>query len=340
MDPSQQPQRPIVPVPEPAQAPLPVSPTPEVQGFQAPITPTLQPAATAEAFPQQVAPAPVWSGSPVQPAQPVVFSPPPSGVNKKLIIIISCVVGALVLIGVTIAILIAVFSVSKKDYSAALTQYNAVSEANYTLSSKLSTLHYGVSSTTDTSFDNDADAAKKAIADVKSKNADLAKSKAVSIGDGATKYKAFDTKLQTYLAYNSDLLASLQSARNAASTCDNADSSSGSISAIKSAIDTCVAALDKVSSVADADVKAFMSKIKDEYTKLSSIISQLAAITDPYGKQYDQYRSLRDQMYAASDNITNAQTDFSSNLQKHIDASSPKDAADALSKYLEDKSTN
>lgn len=339
MDPSQQPQQPVVPTYDPTQPPAPVAPTPQPQAFQpvAPVTPA--PVAPA---PQPIvpagAPAPAWNPAAPQPVQPAAFTPPSKGLNKKLIIIIACAVGGLVIVGVVIAVLIAVFSVSKKDYNAALDQYNELSSANYTLSSKVSTVTFGVDSSTDTTFDNDMDAAKKALDTVKSENAALAKLKAANIGESGAKYKAFNTKLEAYITHSTNLLSSLGDVRDAMLTCDKAGESSAST--MIAAIDTCVTDLGKVSNVADADVKEYIGKIKTEFTSLSSIFGQLSKITDPYGKQYDQYKSLRDQTYAVSDNLSNARSDFHSNLEKHSDAVDPKDAADDFSKFLESKLTN
>lgn len=343
MDPSQQPQQPVVPTYDPTQQP-PAStegvPQPQayqpaisVQPVAPPTVPTPEPAAPA-GFSQPAAPS--W-GAPMQSSQPVAAMTPSKGVNKKLIILIACVVGGLIVVGVVITVLMAMFTVSKKDYNAAIDQYNEVSSANYTLASKVSSVTFGVDSATDTTFDNDMDAAKKALESVKSENAILAKLKAANLGEGGAKYKTFNTKLEAYLAHSSNLLSSFGDVRDAMVTCDKAGDNTSSVNVMISAIDTCVADLGKVSNVADADVKEYISKIKDEFTTLSSIFGQLSKITDPYGKQYDQYKSLRDQTYTVEDNLSSARSDFHSNLEKHSDAVDPKDAANDFSKYLESK---
>ena len=336
MDPNAQPVQPVNP--DPNQPQPPAGPAPLQDGVSAP-----EPAAPA--IPPQV---PFTPASPVPPMggggfpmQPGAVTPPPVAPknNKKLIILIASIVGGLIVLAVAGVILISLFTVSKKDYNDALAQYDAVSSANSTLNSKVSSLQYDVDTTTDTSFNNDLDAANAAVTQVRSENEKLSKLKAVNIGEGATKYKMFSTKLDTYLTYTSNLLKSFKNMRTAAKTCNDADGGS-TISAIKAGIDTCVTALDGVGELPDGDVKSFVSTLKSEYTKLSGIMTSLAGISDPYGKQYDQYKSLRDQMYDVIDNITNAQTDFKSNLEKHVDEADPKSAADELSKYLESKIAN
>jgi hypothetical protein len=334
MNPSQQPEQSPSPSPQPQEQP-PTAPPAELN--TSPVAPVESAAPLPPVEPaQSIAPTPISQpagfGGSVVPPSPV----PAKSSHKKLIIIIACAVGALLMIGVALVV-ITLFSVSKKDYSAALSQYNEVASATYTLDSKLSSLQYGVDSTTDTSFDNDMDAAEKAIAELRAENVALGKLKAVKVGEGATKYAAFTAKFDAYTTYVTNQLTSLDNMREASITCEGSDTSSSSISAVKSALDECVAALQKVSDTPDADIKAFIAKLKEEYTKLSSVMGQLAAITDPYGDQYDQYKSLRDQVYDIGDNISNAETDFRSNLEKHSDAVSPKDAADELTKFLESK---
>jgi len=264
---------------------------------------------------------------------------PSSGRPGKglLIGLIAGGVGLVVLIIIVVAA-IAMMTVSKKDYLAALDQYNEVADKNYTLGSKVSSLEYDFSSGTDTSFDNDVDAAKKAIGDLKTENDQLGKLKAVKVGDGKKKYDAFNKKMESYTQFVDKFLTSLKDARGASTKCDGAhNNSTSNMKQIKAAIDDCVAALDKVSNTPDPDVEQFMSKLKDEYTSLSAIVAKLAAIKDPYGSQYSRYASLRDQMYKVVDNISNAETDFQSNLEKHVNAVDPKDSANDLGNFLEAK---
>lgn len=259
-----------------------------------------------------------------------------AGTGKK--IPTGLIAGAAILVVVIIAVIVGVMmtSVSKKDYQEALSQYNNVAEVNYTLNSKLSSLQFDLDSSTDTTFNNDVDAAKKAISDVKAQNDKLGKLKAVKVGDGKKKYDAFNTKLTEYTQYTDNLITSLKSVRGAMGACDKVSSSSSSDTVTQ--INNCADALDKVGTIPDADVKQYVGKLKDEYKNLSQVAAKLAAITDKYGSQYDQYKSLRDQTYAIQDNVRNASKDYQSNLEKHANAVDPKDAARDLAKLLEDNS--
>ena len=63
----------------------------------------------------------------------------------------------------------------------------------------------------------------------------------------------------------------------------------------------------------------------------------MATITDPYGSQYDQYKSIRDQIYDVQDNLRDASTDFNSNFEKSIKNVDPEKASDEFEKFLLDK---
>ncbi len=289
--------------------------------------PPVQSATPPPTAPQQPQPMPSYGGATPQPG---------SGPNKKLIIgLVAGGVGLLVLI-IIVIVVASLMSVSKKDYQAALSQYSEVSSANSTLTSKVSMLQYSLSSGTDTSFDNDIDAAKKAVTELKEENEELAKLKAVKVGDGKEKYEAFTSKVDAYTKFADNLLISLQDVRTAVQKCSSADTTSSG--AAMASINNCIAELEKVGNTPDPDIKEFMSKMKDEYKNLAAVLQKLSAIKDPYGKQYEQYKSLRDQTYKIIDNVTGAQTDFRSNLEKHADEVDPKDSAKDLSDFLTDKS--
>ncbi|MBP9668008.1 hypothetical protein KBD87_04380 [Candidatus Saccharibacteria bacterium] len=346
MDPNQQPQQPTEPVPVQPQTPFVPQPTPEAaMQSSAPEAPVQQPnvAPTQQYAPslQVGQPMQAMPNTPMQPAQtmpamqPTMSAAPAS--NKKTIILVSVIVGVFVIAGIVAAVAMSMFSVSKKDYSAALEQYNTVSSANTTLNSKLSMLGYGVSSSTDTTFSNDMASAKDALANVKTENDALAKLKAVTIGEGAEKYKIFSAKLKSSVSYIGDLLTSLEHMRPAANDCGASKTTGSTISSIQSSIQTCITALENVGSLPNPDVKKFVDTTKASYTSLSSIVGKIASIKNPYGSQYDEYKALREKMYDEADAITNAGSDMRSNFEKATDEFNPKDAADDLSKFLRDK---
>jgi len=307
---------------------------PPQQPQQPPIQPpTTPPLSTAEPQPQPlqaVAPVPSYGGLP----------PQPGGGSKKGLIIGLIAGGVGLLVVVIVAVLLVVsMSVSKEDYTAAYEQYADVSSANRTLSGKVSLLQYGLNSGTDTSFNNDAEAARDATKDLKKENDELGELKAMKTGEGKEKYRAFSEKIEAYTKYVDEMVVSLKDARGAIGECSNTTVSPSKAVEVRAAVDACVTALEGIGSTPNGDIKEYANSLKDQYKNLSSIIVKLAAIKDPYGDQYDQYKTLRDQVYDIQDKVRAAGTDFRSNLGKHLGQVDPKDAADDLGEFLLEKAT-
>lgn len=279
--------------------------------------------------------------APQLPVQPNVPVPAPSGTPKgnKGLIIGLVVGGALLVVGSVIAVvLVMLLSVSRSDYSKAYSQLNEVASANSKLSSQVSGLQYGMKYDTDTKFSNDLEEAQAIIEETRTKNKELSELKAVRVGEGKKKYQAFDKKLNEYMSFSSTALKSFGDVRKAAKPCDESSNQAASDTAsLKSLLNECVEALDKISDTPDLDVKKYVGTLKTEMEKLSSLIDKLSAITNPYGDQYDQYKVLRDQVYDVQDAVRDSATDFSSNFEKHAKEVNPKNAADDLEKFLYEK---
>jgi len=324
-DPNQpQPQpEPIAPVPTPYTTTPVIDQTPAAtpNPFGGPVV-SSDPV-TAAPFAQPVAPigsAPI--GSPVQ-------APLGKGKTKKLIILISIIVGAVVVLGVIAIVVLSMLMVSKKDYRDAATQYNAVASASSDFRSDASSLQYSASSsTTDTVLANNIDSIKASVIKLQDQNKKLSELKAVRIGEGKRLYDTFNTKLTAYTAYADNLATSLQSVHPALKACS--DSTLKGVALLNS----CVDAINKVGTMPDADVKAYVTVLQTQYVALQGVTTQLTALTDPYGKQYEQYKSLRDQGYAIQDKMTAASKDLSSNAAKHAKEVDPADQANALGDFL------
>ena len=286
---------------------------------------------------QPQAPQPPVAGGPsYQMPQPSASAP----VNKKVVMWIGIAVGALLLIGVVVAIIVGLTSVSKEDYRKAYSQMGEISSANSNLDLKMSSIQFGLTSSTDTKFKNDVEAAQKAIEKVREENKELSELKAVKVGEGKKQYDEFNDKLENYLTFVSDALTSISDFRDAAKTCDTAKNNMSSDAAfVKSAIDECVLALKKVGDVPNDDVKAYTKTMSTEMENLSSLVSKMALITDPYGAQYEQYKSIRDQVYEVQDNLSDAATDFSSNFEKHAQEVEVKDTANNFLDFLDEKAS-
>jgi len=269
--------------------------------------------------------APIGAAPVGVPAQPL----PSNGKTKKLIILISIIVGAVVVLGVIAIVVLSMFMVSKKDYRDAATQYNVVASASSDFRSDASSLQYSTSSsTTDTVLANNIDSIKTSVIKLQDQNKKLSALKAVRIGEGKKLYDTFNTKLTAYTVYADNLATSLQSVHPALKACS--DSTLKGVALLNS----CVDAINKVGTMPDADIKAYVTVLQTQYVALQGVTTQLTALTDPYGKQYEQYKSLRDQGYAIQDKMSAASKDLSSNAAKHAKEVDPADQANALGDFL------
>lgn len=315
------------------------NPVPEVP--QTPETPAPE---TPEATPSAFGGAPVAS----EPVAAPVSTPPTTtigsspnndptpnlvgnGKKKKLIILISVIVGVVVVLGIAAFIVMGLLFPSKADYRDAATQFNAVSSAYSDLNSDASKLQYDVSgSTTDTEYTNDSDSVTKSLTAFQDANTKLASMKAVKVGDGQKLYTTYEAKVKAFTSYATDLLASLKSYRPVAKACDEVSTTT--------LLSQCVTALNNVGDIPNADLKQYVATLKTQYKAYLDVATKIAAISDPYGDQYDTYKALRDQGYDIQDKISSASSDFSSNISKHADDIDPSSAANALGDFLVKKS--
>jgi hypothetical protein len=309
-----------------AEAPVTTAPEPSVAPVEATTAPNPFGAASASADPAVVPGAPVTTPVGSSPNSNPVSSLM-NGPKKKLIVLIAIIVGALIVLGIAAFVVMNFLLVSKADYRAATTQFNTVSSAYSALNSSASTLQYDTSSsTTDTEFTNDSDAVTSKLKTFQDANAKFATLKAVKSGDGKKLYDTYDTKVKAFAVYAKDLVTSLKSYRPAAKACSDATT--------LTLLSSCVTALNAVGEIPNADLKQFVTVLQPQYKAYLDVKTKIAAITDPYGKQYDQYKTLRDQGYAIQDKISAAGSDFSSNAKKHGEEIDPASAANALGEYL------
>ncbi len=334
--------------------------TPPVDGANSvPVTPeapTTPIASEAPASPDPVTPitpeTPVTPGAPVvplTPSTPDTTSPFTAGVpaagpegpktpkfSKKMILIAAVVGGAILLAIIAAIIFVALTSVSKEDYRDAVRQYNKVNVASASLTSDVSLLGSAAGNSSDAIFDQRVSEVEDSIAKIKTENAELAKLKAVRVGEGAKLYKTFNDKMKAYLAYGSDLVTSVKNLRPAMVTCDNVSDASDAAARV-AAVKACATELEGISDIPNEQMKTYITALADSYKKYASIYEQMTALTNPYGAQYEQYKALRDQSYDVQDAITAAGTTFRKDLEKQDDELSVKDSANKLGDYLSDQ---
>lgn len=298
-----------------SQAPVntpPVAPTPDVVSPEVPVA------------------TPFTSGAPVP-------EPPKKNPNAKKIVIIASVVGGVVLLALAAFIIFFLLTtVSKDDYRAAVKQYNQLTLASSSLDSDMSSLGSSFIVDSDDGFNETVTKTQDSISKIKTENESLGKLKAVRVGDGAPLYDTFNGKLATYLAYGNDLIVSVKNVRPAMIVCDKIGDADGAEARVTE-IRNCVTSLGNVKDIPSAEFKTYVNGLKDGYTQYATTYESMNALTSPYGSQYEEYKTLRDQLRDAQDKISQAGKTFADEIKKHDDDVNVKDSANALGDFLEAK---
>lgn len=268
--------------------------------------------------------------------QPKLQGPPHE--SKKALIIIASTIGFLVIVGMVTAVLMVAFSVSKKDYRAALAQYEKITSTNRQLGAKVSSLSYGIKYSSSAAFTKNTDEARRLIKEIRHQNVELSEMKAVRSGEGKKLYQPFSSKVASYTTYADNMVSSLNDTRTTLLACNTAASSSSTALGAKQAADVCVGELKKVRNTPDADLRNYLNVYQTQMGKLSSVAGQLASITDPNGAQRDRYAMLRRQVLEVQGSIKTEGVKLQDNMNAHEKEVSPAVTAEALSTYLMSKS--
>jgi flagellar basal body-associated protein FliL len=267
---------------------------------------------------------------------PVAPAPQPPKSRKKLILIISIVSGFLLLAAAAVVVFLLLTTVSKQDYRAAAQQFNKVSQASSKLITDVTGLGASTDSTSESAFNASVKETQDSLANIKTENEALSKLKAVRIGEGAKLYKTFSDKTDAYLVYGNGLLISVKNLRPAMLTCDKINDTTTTAARV-AALNACATSLGGISDLPNADFKTLVGVLKDSYTSYTKSYEAMSALTSPFGAQYDQYKTLRDEMYATQDKITAASNTFKDAINKRDDELSVKPSSQALADYLAEK---
>lgn len=296
-------------------------------------TPAFTPVEATPVAPQ-ASEAPFANGTPVMAGAPA----PKNSKNKKIALIVGIVAGVVILAVLAVTIFMALTAVSKDDYRAAAKQFNEVSRAN----SKLNTAASGLGGfaagggSAQAKYEEALTNARESVDGLKTSNEELGKLKAVRVGEGADHYKAFDEKVDAYVQYATDLVASVEGIRPAMLACSEVPSAANNDARLV-AIKACAADLGEVKDLPNADFTKFVSELKKGYDSYATIFEQMNALTSPSGAQRAQYMTLRTSLYEAQDGITAASKEFSAALNASDDKHSVKDTAKVLADFLNEQ---
>lgn len=257
--------------------------------------------------------------------------------KKKTLLIASIVGGLLLLIGAGIGIFYLMTHVSAEDYSRAETRLTEMRRADTAMVSEVSSLSRSITTATDDTFDEKLTEARGSLDKIKTENEALAKEKAVRFGEGATLYKAFNDKAQTYIVYVDELISSVDKIRPAMEPCQKIGKSSVDVDDRASVVDDCVAELEKVGELPNAEFNRYFGTLKDKYAAYGDLYERYNKLTSPTGSQRAEYIQIRDETNDLLAEIRTLRTDFLSDLDKRDKETSLKDVADKLRDFLKEQ---
>jgi len=260
----------------------------------------------------------------------------PSGLSprvKNILVIVGALgailVGALLIYGILV-------TPSRQPYRDALAQYQNVGRANAQFTAAGASLN--ASTASDDQFEKSIHTAQEALTSLRTENKALGKQSVLQDGEGAARYQAYDQKLQEYMTYNDELLASMQKVRPVLMRCnqDMAEltDDTKSIAALRS----CAGQFTALEEVPNSDYQELVTSFGREYHDLADVFSAMAALPDPKGADAAQFRVLAAQRDEAAAQLSTISDSFRKNLQAHRRAILTTDTEKRLSDYLKSHS--
>lgn len=250
----------------------------------------------------------------------------------------------LFIVGAFVAVLAAVLAVyailvtpSKQPYRDALAQYRNVYDANVIVMVRGTSLN--ASSATNEQFTKSTEAVTAALKALEIENEALGKAAVLQDGEGKGQYDAFTKKVSSYIAFNNDMLASMQQVRPVIYEC------SGSMQRIEEgaigadAMQKCSANLAALSTVPNQNYQELVAASQSLYAALAANLQAKADLADPDGADADRAKSLDDEQEQILKDLNSASATFSTNLNKRKQAVDITNAAMTLDAYLSKKSS-
>jgi len=260
----------------------------------------------------------------------------PSGMNprtKNMLVIMgilsAIIIGALLIYGILV-------TPTRQPYRDALAQYENVGRANATLTAAGASLN--ASKASGEEFEKNIQTAQKALVSLEKENEALAKKDVLKEGEGKAKYDAYNAKLQEYITYNENILASMLIVRPVLFECNKGmtDITDGPESIV--AIRSCSAELAKLEGITDADYKVLVISFQDDYDNLADILEQMAAEKAANGENSAQYKAFASQRDEALEQLSTTSSEFSKSVQQHRNQILTTDTEKVLGDYLKDNS--
>ncbi len=243
-------------------------------------------------------------------------------------------VGSALLLVVVATVSFALLSaVSKEDYAKALTQYNAVAEVVESFDAQVGTVVSVVKYGSDDEYNAEIVKLDQLTTQLKDENKAFNGMKAVRFGEGRKFYGPFKHTMNDYLAYSKELVDTVKQGRPMFAACAKVSNAP----TVDEQIDTmnkCVVALGDVGTLPEKNSAIWVEGLKEQYQAHVEVSTAITKLTDPFGAQYDQYKTLQAKKYTIEDQIKAINTTFASAMNARDDEVSVKATAEALKAFL------
>jgi cytoskeletal protein RodZ len=271
----------------------------------------------------------------VQPSPTVAPQPASTSGNsskKKLFIILgAAIAGLIALVGIGLLIFFMIFAVTKQDFKQAYEDANDLRTA-YT---KLYSVSYASSYATETESKNNLDTIKESQQDFDKSMVALSEDKAILRDEKAksfyntlaTKKIDYDKALNAITETYEKILPAFSGFKDISYT--NADDAMSAIAKLQSD-------MEAINGLKDTNNKQFVEKMIALLAKYKVLAQKVAAYQADYTK-YDANTSK--EYYQVSSDITDATTDWTSNLQKLSKDGEINDELNDLGEYLSEKAS-
>ena len=266
------------------------------------------------------------------------FTPPsdtPKRSHKKTILF--SILGAVIAVGFAVMTYAILATPARQPYRDAKAQYQNVYNANIAVITAGSALN--ASSATDAEFNKSLTLITNSLDGLELETKQLGKEEVLEKGQGKTLYDALNKKITAYIAYNRSVVASMKKVRPVVYACSQTmtDVTASEVSA--TALRTCVANLEALQDISDADYKKYVTDSIPVYQKIAATVEQRAELADPDGADAATDKTLSDTQDDLIDSLEAVSTSFSTNVSKSKSAVDITDAAKALDDYLSGKSS-
>lgn len=219
---------------------------------------------------------------------------------------------------------------SKQPYRDALSQYKNVYNANVAFTNAGASLN--ASGATEEEFKKNLENIDGAATVLRTEADGLAKKKVMAEDKGLELYKAFDTKLTAYIAYNAGILASIEQVRPLIFGCNEKMATITEDDAGAKAMQDCATQAAELNNVPDADYQTLVNSFKVNYEAMATTIAQKASGAISQSTSEGE----REEIIA---NFNAASTQFSKDLQTSRTKVDITEAAMAIDDYLSKKSS-